>query len=622
MSMFPGYSTLPEFMDETLSPAPLPRESTPVEYPPRFLNTSESNIQRLWMGSAPDALESISSGPEVPQFTKQQQILRQSRMERPNRPPMAPAADLVSLQTQAEQDYARSGSKREFDASKDLTGVPQERYQTWPERIVRETAHAVGSLATGESRFGSNIALPGTLPPDSPGGLEGYGHVFEAAGAMVFGPATFATKVAKGTLGSFAGVGAKTHNAYKEMRAEELLAKGASPEEVWKKTGLFKGLDEKWRFEIPSQKANLTAAADTIRTIPSHIFEKSSPTGVIGNLENVLHHPELYKAYPELKDMKVALVRDKTAKWWGEFDPSIDKITINLESVGKGRRGNVPPAEVVKRILLHEVQHMIQKKEGFFPGTNEVDVMKDLSVALMGRVNAAMALRKEGKITKEEFIRRLDVIKNATNLVKPIQPQVGKALYERSPGEIEARMVELRTFFKPKEVSSISPMTSYTLARKNEPSFDPVILKSPPRGAPVTSQPISRSEGSSIIQRERQRSDEFMDRNNLPRLTEEQFRSNLLSRQRQIEYDRRLGGKPEGGYPPHAELKAIRDYLRTPNLPEQLEQVLSSYAQGNMNASQVRDAFKKEGWGVGLRRKNDVEVTDPKGKVYHIPNTF
>ncbi|WP_178140382.1 LPD23 domain-containing protein [uncultured Campylobacter sp.] len=95
------------------------------------------------------------------------------------------------------------------------------------------------------------------------------------------------------SLNSFAGEKAITANVGKLDQAKAMLEKGTEEVEIWQKTGWFKDRDGAWKFEIGDSKARLN---------PNF---KSG-----GRLGELLEHEELFKAYPELKDISVKKIGD------------------------------------------------------------------------------------------------------------------------------------------------------------------------------------------------------------------------------------------------------------------------------------------------------------------------
>ena len=78
-------------------------------------------------------------------------------------------------------------------------------------------------------------------------------------------------------------------------------------------------------------------------------------------LSEILEHSDLYKQYPELKNYKVKLNESVTNNTNSDtiayFDPKENYIWINLP--------NITNKEKFKSVLLHEIQHNIQKTEKF-----------------------------------------------------------------------------------------------------------------------------------------------------------------------------------------------------------------------------------------------------------------
>ena len=140
------------------------------------------------------------------------------------------------------------------------------------------------------------------------------------------------------SLNSFAGEKAITANVGKLDQAKAMLEKGADEVEIWQKTGWFKDKDGAWKFEIGDSKARLN---------PNF---KSG-----GKLGELLEHEELFKAYPELKDIKIKKISDEGGEKLGYYDPNKKEIAIN--NIGD------------KSTLMHEVQHAIQEIEGFAKGS-------------------------------------------------------------------------------------------------------------------------------------------------------------------------------------------------------------------------------------------------------------
>ena len=141
---------------------------------------------------------------------------------------------------------------------------------------------------------------------------------------------------------SFGGTKAETANITQLSRAKEMELNGEKAETIRPKTGWSRGLDNKWKFEIDDSKAKYK--------------EEKIRLGKAVNLNEVLEHEDLFKAYPDLKKVKVKEISNLDAR--GIYSPNFDCIFINE---------NLPTQKKLKS-LIHEVQHAIQVREGFAVG--------------------------------------------------------------------------------------------------------------------------------------------------------------------------------------------------------------------------------------------------------------
>jgi hypothetical protein len=273
-----------------------------------------------------------------------------------------------------------------------------ERYQTWPEKAVRSTLDAL--------RLPGDV-MSGEVNVDSAQGIE---RAFNLASTMVFGPAPIAGKAVDGTLGSFAGVSSKTIDQKARFRAVTMEAKGATPDEIYKETGFFKGSDGRIRYEIPDEGMKLA--------------NRDWRFGETGKLSDFVEHPELFKAYPELKDIQFK-VADKDYPYIGSFNTASNQLTVNPRLIRSGDEG-------VLDVISHELQHVIQKKEGFTNGTNP-------TVALDKALEAL-----KSKITGNHYDDTKERLLNLYMDIKMNAEKFADYMYERTPGEVEANTVMAR----------------------------------------------------------------------------------------------------------------------------------------------------------------------------------
>ena len=191
---------------------------------------------------------------------------------------------------------------------------------------------------------------------------------------------------------SFAGKKAKTASAKNLALAEAMEEDGASREEIWKKTGWIRGADKNWRFEIDDSGAEFRPEGDAglmqeegYRRLQEltdkwgDSFEKGGEPLTEAEeaemealqeeysdrvwekkyeLQDFLKHDKLYEAYPLLRHTTLRFEKlDPGVK--GKFDKRNGAIILSDSLFGKG-----------PETLLHEIQHIIQKYEGFQGGTS------------------------------------------------------------------------------------------------------------------------------------------------------------------------------------------------------------------------------------------------------------
>lgn len=242
-----------------------------------------------------------------------------------------------------------------------------------------------------------------------------------------------------GALGVYGGRMAKTANLDKLAEAEKMVAGGAGNEAVRAATGWFPGPDKQWRFEIPDDTASLTRAP-----------------GVAGDtLGDILRHPDLMAAYPDMASMKVR--GDNLGAHRGEIYQSSmgPRVALNTHTL------RTP--EELKSTLLHELQHAVQAREGFASGGNEG--------AVNGMVTAAE--RRLSELRGQAQSRFWEVGTVDEPGMQALKQQIDAAEaelahlgdggfqgYQRLAGEVEARDVQARMNMPNSQRAATAPYSS------------------------------------------------------------------------------------------------------------------------------------------------------------------
>lgn len=131
-------------------------------------------------------------------------------------------------------------------------------------------------------------------------------------------------------------------------------------------TGWERGADGKWRYEIADSKLNDMMDVDGKgKMVKRH---KEDMLWTSGKLGEVVVAPELFKAYPKLKDVRLetdSIMNNLPSN--GEYNAKTNTITIHADEL-----------KYLNSILNHEIQHVIQDLEGFAQGGDSKHVRKVL----------------------------------------------------------------------------------------------------------------------------------------------------------------------------------------------------------------------------------------------------
>jgi hypothetical protein len=183
-------------------------------------------------------------------------------------------------------------------------------------------------------------------------------------------------------LAILGGVTAKTFPWAKLKLAEAMEKAGKSVDEIWRATGLERGADNFWRFEISDRGYRVKP---NVGVLDNEGFR-------VAPLYEQQVHPGMQAAYPNLARAQSKIRIDPRGPELGVFQPG----TISVEVQTR------PP---VKSISTHELQHMIADLEGHARGGQPLE------------------FRKPG-----------------------ISWQEAKELYRRLAGEVEARNAQSRLY--------------------------------------------------------------------------------------------------------------------------------------------------------------------------------
>ena len=165
----------------------------------------------------------------------------------------------------------------------------------------------------------------------------------------------------EGTRNAFAGTkGAERLGIGKFADAEQMEKDGASREDIWRKTGWWRGKDGQWRVELPpiAIDGQKLKQLDVNRDNYNFRKRKAQPE-YHARLEDLIADKQLVAklnaAYGTLPHISVV---DDVGWALGRFRPDANSIDIHRHMT----------AAEMRSVVEHELQHFIQHKEGFPEG--------------------------------------------------------------------------------------------------------------------------------------------------------------------------------------------------------------------------------------------------------------
>lgn len=233
----------------------------------------------------------------------------------------------------------------------------------------------------------------------------------------------------------------KAYNNGTIEKAEEMEEQGKSQREIFRKKGIFRGLDGQWRAYIP----------DEWRAIDIAKLDREGSFAT--KLEKVYENPQLYLEAPFLKDVTVRF--DKSLSGSLTFGTTIgNRITLNPDYRDQAFKPvNWLAADVTQKVknypqstLLHEVQHIIQDNEGLSSGTT-FDVAKTNKDALETLRERYLYTPPSEVIRKKKLKEKIHIAFNINN--KPADRQ-----YSSAAGEIEARATSRQEILRQKKIAT------------------------------------------------------------------------------------------------------------------------------------------------------------------------
>ena len=333
----------------------------------------------------------------------------------------------------------------------------------------------------------SDTPLANLMRGDTEGAANSVANAVESYGKDKYAGLNIHTPLLAGT---FIGESSPLFNKAANKLAQALEKKGIDPTEIWQKTGNAKYVDNKWRQEISDADANVLQKPTDAHTSFLEKYSQelyNTPYGrlpfgdnnlgeqrqrVVDLTNNAmqkfskigtsLEHPELYNAYSELKNIPLSQQTGPIRK--GSYYTNSPYTQDNTPHIF----AEAPNPTELKSVLLHELTHGIQEKEGFAKGGSPELFAQDMQEKVSwanqqiaeknAQMNETYKMLEEARANKfndPSADKRIAALKNRydklldekLNYVKEAQLNPHEEAfkqYQKLAGEAEARLTQNR----------------------------------------------------------------------------------------------------------------------------------------------------------------------------------
>ncbi|TWO30725.1 hypothetical protein XK09_01025 [Campylobacter lanienae] len=251
----------------------------------------------------------------------------------------------------------------------------------------------------------------------------------------------------------FGGENAIGANKAKLKTAREMAKNGADESEIWAKTGWYKDIDKKWKFEINPKGAELDISA----------LKKAKPN----KLGDILKDDELFKAYPQVKDLSILPTQTKdgaNAIYHEAFGSRQKAIFFDYDYLQNATN------DELKSTLYHEIQHAIQSIEGFASGGNTQKLSYEEYKNLAGESEARNVEKRLNRTYSKddaidgEFNRLLinDIDNPKWQELKQKRKELILAGKQDEADKIKKQLDQRQEFLKSQAVKNVERFSSYS----------------------------------------------------------------------------------------------------------------------------------------------------------------
>lgn len=238
-----------------------------------------------------------------------------------------------------------------------------EAYKAQTQEGLEAAGYGEGVQALAGAQQDALMATAGMTPAGKVAGATKLGKLeFEVGDIGATGPG-------KKQAGMMAGVQAKNADMDSFAEAQKRIDAGEDVEKVRKETGWWKHDDGTMRFEFSDADSEMVLPPR--KEIKTNTYASMSGFSNTNNqkfpykLGDLFKHDKLFENYPEAKNFRVGFYDEPNNRIGGFAAGTGRHIAMNLSG-----RDLTDPAVLddIRSVMLHEIAHTIQGKEGFTRG--------------------------------------------------------------------------------------------------------------------------------------------------------------------------------------------------------------------------------------------------------------
>jgi hypothetical protein len=245
----------------------------------------------------------------------------------------------------------------------------------------------------------------------------------------------------------FVGETSNTWNKEAAKVATQMEKAGASPKDIYQQTGTFRGAEGKLRQEISDAKS---MSGEKLYSW-GEATDLQRGNSAIVRRQKALLHPELSAAYPDTKNIIVSLKPNRTG---GYYEMGSDNIGVPV--IGENNAAD-------RSLMLHELQHAIQQREGFAGGANPNEpypagVRDQIIKDQFEKLKALNKYDPSNPYSSPNVMSDEDLLKIAIRNTDEMGGVGRTDAYRRSAGEAEARLTQARMNLTPEQRLQYFPL--------------------------------------------------------------------------------------------------------------------------------------------------------------------